>query len=98
MGRQKKDKYADLDESFKQEVETLSVAQLRDKITSTALNLEALLELKDNDEDLKLKKEVAKEAGAVYREGKKYAKMATGYLRAMLDAKGQDTGSAEAAE
>ncbi len=93
MAKQKKDKYADLDSEFKANAESMDEAKLRDTIAKVSLDLSALLEVQDQDEDLKMKKEIAKEAGAIYREGKKFAKLATSYLRAMLDAKGKDTGT-----
>lgn len=90
---QKKDKYADLDEEFKANAESMDEAKIRDTIAKISLDLSALLEAQELDADLKQKKEIAKEAGEVYRDGKKYARLATSYLRAMLDAKGKDTGT-----
>lgn len=94
-GRPKKDKFADLDKDFKDAAEALSEAELRDRVAKTALDLAALLDAKDKDFDLKEKKEVAKEAGAVYREGIKASKLRTAYLRLMLEAKGKEAGSFE---
>lgn len=92
-GRPKKDKYADLDSEFKAQAETMDEAKLRDSIAKISLDLSALLEAQEADQDLQMKKEIAKEAGAIYREGKKFSKLATSYLRAMLDAKGKECGS-----
>lgn len=92
MGRPKKDKFDDLDKDFKEEAEKLDEGQLRTKISEIALNQEALMEAKEQDQDLAQKKEQAKEAGAVYREGSKANKLRVRYLRQMLDAKGKATG------
>lgn len=89
----KKDKYADLDQDFKDTAASLAEAELRDRIATTSLNQAALIDARDKDFDLKDKKEAVKEASAIYREGTKRNKLVIDYLRSMLDAKGKDTGS-----
>jgi hypothetical protein len=86
-----------LDQYFKDTAAALSEADLRDRVAKTALDLAALQEAKEKDFDLKEKKEIAKEAGAVYREGIKASKLRTSYLRMMLEAKGKEAGSFETA-
>ncbi len=90
----KKGKYDDLDPDFKQAAEAMGEGEIHETITKVNLSYEALMEVKDADEDLKLKKAVAKEAGAIYREGTKFRKLATSYLREMLKAKGKPSGEA----
>jgi hypothetical protein len=94
-GRPKKSKFDDLDQDFKDAAEKLEEPAIRDLIAKTALNLAALLEAQEADQDLQQKKEAAKEANAVYKEGKKFSKLSIGYLRALLDAKGKETGTFE---
>ncbi len=93
MAKQKKSKFDDLDAEFKANAEAMDEVALRDAIAKLSLNHSAMLEAKEADADLKLKKDIAKEAGAIYREEAKFCKLGTAYLRAMLDAKGKDTGS-----
>jgi hypothetical protein len=88
-----KNKFADLDEDFKTRAEAMSEEELRATISKVSLNHVAMLKVKEQDEDLKLKKEVAKEAGAQYREEGKFCKLAIAYCSAMLEAKGKDNGS-----
>jgi len=95
MGRSKKDPFADLDQDFKDEINAASKEQIRDKIAQISLNDAALEEAKELDLDLAQKKEAAKEAGAVYREGKKMNKLRRKYARIMLGEKGGDNGSVE---
>lgn len=93
MGRSKKDPFEDLDQDFKDTVAGMNEVEIRQKISSVALNQVALLEAKDNDEDYQQKKEVAKEAGAVYREGTKGNKLRIAFCKRVLGDKGKDCGS-----
>lgn len=89
----KKDKFADLDQDFKDVANALKEPEIRDRIAKVSLDQAALLDAKEKDYDLKEKKEQAKEAGAVYREGTKANKLRIEYYRILLDGQGKDTGS-----
>lgn len=93
MGRPKKDKFADLDEDFKNGVAGMDEVSIRRKISEVALNQEALLDAKADDEDFQQKKAIAKEAGAVYREGTKANKLRIAWCKRVLGDKGKDTGT-----
>ena len=84
MGRPKKDEFADLDDDFKDAAHGMDEATIRARISEVALNQAALMEAKDGDEDLKTKKEVAKDAGAVYRDGTKANKLRVKFYRRVL--------------
>jgi hypothetical protein len=92
MGRPKKDKFEDLDEDFKDSVAAMDEAGLRSKISEITLNQEAVLEAKENDQDLASKKEEYKVAGASYREATKANKLRVKFLRQVLGDKNKDTG------
>lgn len=98
MGRAKKDPFEDLDADFKDSVAAMSELEVRQKISSVALNQVALLEAKDADEDYQTKKEIASEAGAVYREGTKMNKIRIAFCKRVLGDKGKDTGSFDVEE
>ncbi len=87
-----KDKFADLGEEFKDTINSLGENEIRQRIAKISLNHAALMEAKENDEDLKTKKMVAREAGAVYREGAKAQKLSIEFCRARLKELGKDDG------
>jgi len=89
MGRPKGDPFADLPEEFKESVAGMDEAGIRDQITKVSLNQAALMEAKDADQDLATKKEEAKIAGAVYREGTKANKTKVAWCRQVLSDKGK---------
>lgn len=93
MGRSKKDIFEDLDQDFKDTVVGMSESEIRQKISSVALNQVALLEAKENDQDFQTKKEQAKVAGEVYRDGTKQNKLRIAFCKRVLGDKGKDTGS-----
>ena len=93
MGRSKKDPFEDLDQDFKDTVASMSETEIRQKISSVALNQVALLEAKENDEDYQTKKELASEAGAIYRDGTKMNKIRIAFCKRVLGDKGKDCGS-----
>ena len=78
-------KVRDLDPYFVDEVLSASPEQLKSKLVEITKYALALQEERDNDEDLKNKKEIAKEAGAVYAEGLKAAKMKSKYIVNLLN-------------
>lgn len=95
MARQKKDKFEDLDEDFKDDIASKSEEEIRKKISTVALNQVALLEARDLDEDLQQKKEAASVAGAVYREGTTMNKLRIEFCKQVLSDKGKATGTFE---
>jgi hypothetical protein len=92
-GRPKKNKFDDLDTDFKDSVAGMSEEQIRAKLAEVALNQAALMAAKSEDEDLKEKKAIAKEAGAQYSEGTKMNRLRTEFCRQVLGDKGKDNGS-----
>ena len=89
MGRSKKDVFEDLPEEFREAVAGMDEAGIRDQIAKVSLNQAALMEAKDADEDLTVKKEAAKDAGAIYREGTKANKTKVAWCRRVLGDKGK---------
>lgn len=87
-----KDKFEDIDEEFKDSVAAMDEAEIRDQIAKISLTQVAIMEAKDQDADLKMKKEQASEAGAVYREATKMNKLKIEFARRVLGDKGKDTG------
>ena len=79
-GFKKKDKYADLDNDFKAALDGADEATCRRKLSEIGINQNELMLAKKNDQDLADKTEIAKEAGAVYREGSKRNALATSYI------------------
>lgn len=89
MGRPKKDQFADLPEEFREAVAGMDELGIRDTITKISLQQAALMEAKDADADLAAKKEEAKTAGAIYREGTKANKSKVAWCRQVLTDKGK---------
>jgi hypothetical protein len=98
MGRGKKDPFEDLDNEFMDSVAAMSEVEIRQKISSVALNQVALLEAKDNDEDYQQKKEAASVAGEVYRDGTKMNKIRIQFCKRVLGDMGKNTGSFDVEE
>ncbi len=95
MGRPKKDKFEDLDIDFKDSIAAMTEEEIRAKLAEISLNQAALMQAKSDDEDLKTKKEIAKEAGAIYREGTKANRLRIEWARQVLGDKGKSNGSFE---
>ncbi|NBT57365.1 hypothetical protein EBT16_01130 [bacterium] len=89
MGRQKKNKFDDLDADFRSNVESLSDEEIKSRVAQIALDNELLLKAKEDDEDLKEKVQIAKEAGAVYREGVKMNRTKIQYAQMILESRGK---------
>ncbi len=96
--RTAKDKFEDLDTDFKDVCAAMSEEEIRRKLSEIALNQVELNKAKGEDEDLRQKKEIAREAGACYREGSKTNKLKTEYLHRVLGDQGKDNGSFDTAE
>jgi len=88
MARSKKDKFAALDSDFKDAVAQSSPDEIRKRVAQIALDNEALLKAKEEDEDLHEKLEVAKDAGEVYREGTKMNRLRIQFCQRVLEDKG----------
>lgn len=93
MGRPKKDKFADLDEDFRDSIAGMDEAGIKRRIAEIALNQVAMNIAKENDEDLQQKQEAAKVAGEGYREVTKMNRLRIEYARQVLGDKGKDNGS-----
>lgn len=87
----KKDPFEDLDEDFKTTIEALNEEEVRKRIAQVALDQESLMVAKKADLDLEKAKEVAKEAGAIYRDGTKVNKLKISFARQVLSDRGKPT-------
>lgn len=94
-GKKNKDPFADLSEEFRDSIATKDEAGIRSEITTAALNQVALMSAKEQDTDFHSKKEAAKEAGAVYREGSKANKLKIEFCKRELESRGKESGSFE---
>jgi hypothetical protein len=83
-----KNKFDDLPEEFRTEVDSLSRESLEHKIAAIAMYQVELMAAKAEDQDLAEKKEAARFAGEVYRLGSKQIKLKIEYCKANLDAAG----------
>lgn len=92
-GRPKKNKFDDLDSSFKDGAAAMSEEQIHATLVTVSLNHAALMAAKADDEALKEAKGRASEAGAVYRDGSKQNRLKTDYLRQILGDRGKENGS-----
>lgn len=89
MARPKKDPFSDLDEDYKTSVQAMSDVEIKARVAEINLELQALMNAKDEDKDLKEKGEAYKEAGRVYREGQKGAKLRTKFALSVLESRGR---------
>ena len=87
-GRSKKNPFDSLDQEWKDLVSNMTVDEIKKKVAEIALELDTLMTAKKADQDLQDKVAAAKEAGAVYREGQKGAKLRINYANYILEAKG----------
>lgn len=84
----KKDPFADLDSDFKDAVAGSSPEEIRKRIAQIAIDEENNRNAKDDDEDLKEKKEQAKIAGEQYAEATKAHRNMIRYCKRVLEDKG----------
>ena len=89
MAPPKKDPFGDLDEEYKTGVQSMSDMEIKARVAEINLELQALLNAKEKDEDLQAKAIAHKEAGKVYRDGQKGAKLRTRYALYILEARGK---------
>jgi hypothetical protein len=94
MGRnfEEKDPFAALDQDFKDAIAGMDEGEIRDRIAKISLDDAALKEAKSNDEDLKQVQSIAREAGAVYREGAKMNSLRIKFARRVLGDKAKYNG------
>jgi hypothetical protein len=90
-----KDPFVQLDDDFKASVNSMDEAEIRNTIAKVALDQAALQEAKEQDTDLAEKKEIAREAGTIYRDGTKHNKIKILYCRQALGDKSKENGSVE---
>ena len=83
-----KDRFADLDDDFKDAILQGSEVEVRQAASKVALDQEELMAAKEEDQDLKEKMSAASTASAVYREGKKANKLRIKYIRSVLQSRG----------
>lgn len=91
----KKDKFADLDQEIKTAICSMNEAEIRSKLSEVSLNQAALMAAKEEDQDLKEKKEAASDAGTIYRDGTKQNRLTVEYARQVLGDRAKDNGSFE---
>lgn len=97
MGRPKgsknkgeKDPWKDLEEGFADRFAGADDGAIDAEIRKVALYRVAMQEAKEGDEDLKVKKGIAKEAGAIYADTEKQSKLKTKFLRQLLRSRGRE--------
>lgn len=84
----KKDKFSDLPDEFKDAVHGASREEIDHRIAEIAKSTEELLMSQERDVDYQDKKAAFKEAGAIYRDGKKANRLKIQYCLQVLGDKG----------
>ncbi len=90
-GRPKKAPFELLPPEFKDAIEQSSVDEIKARIYQTAVESSALKKARKEDQDLADKKELVKEAGAVYSEGLKMNELKIEFAKIILEGKGVKT-------
>ncbi len=89
----KENPFEDLPEEFKDLVDGLKDEKdVRDLVAKITLDQAALMEAKANDADLESKREAARVAGAIYREGTKLNSLKVKFCRQVLGDRGKPNG------
>ena len=88
-GRGPKDPFEALPSEFKDAVLGSNEAEIRGRISNVALTQQELLEAAKEDLDFQSKKEAAKAAGEVYREGAKSNQLKIKFMRQVLQSQGK---------
>jgi hypothetical protein len=86
----KKDRFADLDEAFKSEVESMKVGEINAKIAEWAKTAEDQTTLMKADDDLAQKRETVKLAAEPYREAIKGARLRIAFSMRVLSDRGAE--------
>jgi len=89
MAKSLEEKISDLDQFFIESVEGLQGEALKKKLFELDKYEGDLMSQKEDDEDLKEKQAIAKEANAIYSEGFKAIKLKRKFLLRMLTDQGQ---------
>lgn len=84
-----KDPFAELDTEWKDAVAQSNDDDIKKRVAEIALELEKLRAAKKLDTDYISKVNEAKEAGRVYKEGEKGARLRIQYARSILEARGK---------
>ena len=88
--KDKKDRFEDLDDGFKSEVQSMKVPEINNRIAEWAKLVEATGTTMKADEDLAQKREIAKLAAEPYREDIKTAKLRIAYAMQVLGDRGPE--------
>jgi hypothetical protein len=88
-GFAKKGKFDDLDKDYKETVENMSNEEIRARVAVISLENEQIQGKKALDMDLKDKASSYQEAGRVYRDSAKGAKLRIQYALSILEARGK---------
>lgn len=89
MAGKKKGKFDDLDSDYKTTIENMKDEEIRAKVAEISLENEQVQAAKALDFDLKEKAAAFQEAGKVYRESAKGAKLRIQYALSILEARGK---------
>lgn len=87
-GRPKKDPFEDLDDDEKNKFAGMSRDEIKLAMAKVAMDEQDNQSAKEEDQDLKEKQELAKEAGEQYRQSSKLNKLRQNFLRRCLEDKG----------
>jgi hypothetical protein len=85
----KKNKFDDLDAEYKSGVEGMSNDEIRSRVAEISLENERVQAAKADDQDLAEKGAAYQEAGRVYREAAKGAKLRVQFALSVLEARGK---------
>jgi len=88
--KDKKDRFEDLDDGFKSEVQSMKVPEINNRIAEWAKLVEATGTTMKADEDLAQKRESAKLAAEPYRQDIKMAKLRIAYAMQVLGDRGSE--------
>lgn len=87
-GRPKKDKFEDLPEEFKNQINSSDRDAIKKIVAKVACDQVELMKAKKEDQQLEEAKLAYQDAGAVYKEGTKLNRTKIEYCKAVIDAKG----------
>jgi hypothetical protein len=83
-----KDPFEGVPEEFRDAVAGMSIEEIKQRIAQTSIDQVELMKAKKEDQDLFEKKELFKEAGAIYREGSKLNRVKIEFCKMTIDSKG----------
>jgi hypothetical protein len=88
MAKAEKDPFEVVPDEFKDAVAGMNTVEIKQRIAQVALDQVELMKAKKEDQDLLEKREIYKEAGALYREGTKLNRTKIEYCKMTIDSKG----------